>query len=130
MQLVLFRMIQLVWLQPVLRFSLCLHYHKGCSSRVIKFVHTGYSIFRSLNTMSEKQAVEAIIIVLLLKKKKKGNQDKKEKSGWNLGLKEDKTWESMKLCWQNCRWKMNAITETICEWLQKILKKYFSYKMI
>ena len=61
--------------------SLRLQYHTGCSYRVIKFVHTAYSIFRSLNTMSDKQAVAAIIIALLLKEKKKGNLGKKERSG-------------------------------------------------
>ena len=59
--------------------SLRLQYHTGCSYRVIKFVHTAYSIFRSLNTMSEKQAVAAIIIALLLKKKKKRKSRQKRK---------------------------------------------------
>ena len=115
--------------QSALRFSLCLHYHTSCSYWVVKFVHTAYSIFRSLNAMSEKQAAAAIIIALIWKKKrkrKKGNQGKKEKSGWNLGLKVGKAWEYMKLCSQDCSWKMNVITKTICGWLQKILKKSFS----
>ena len=53
--------------QSVLRSSLRLHCHTGCSYKVIKFVYTAYSIFRSLNTVSEKQAAAAIIIALLLK---------------------------------------------------------------
>ena len=47
--------------------------------RVIKFVHTAYSIFRSLNTISEKQAAAATIIALLLKKKKKRKSRQKRK---------------------------------------------------
>ena len=62
--------------QSALRFSLCLHYHTSCSYWVVKFVHTAYSIFRSLNAMSEKQAAAAIIIALLWKKKKKKKKRK------------------------------------------------------
>ena len=64
--------------QSVLRFSLRLHYHTGCSYRVIKFV---LSVFRSLNTMSEKQAAAAIIIALLKKKEKKEIEAKKKSLG-------------------------------------------------
>ena len=96
-------------LQSVLRFSLLLHYCTGCSYRFITFVHKVYAIFRSLNAMIEKEAAVAIIIALgFFKKRKKANQGKKEKSGWNLGLKDSKAWEYMKLCWQNCGRKMNA----------------------
>ena len=56
-----------------------LHYHAGCSYSVIKFVHTAYSIIRSLNTMTEKQAAAAIIIALLSKKEKKRKSRQKRK---------------------------------------------------
>ena len=46
-----------------------LHHDTGWSYRVLKFVDTAYSIFRSLKTMSEKQAVASITTARLKKKK-------------------------------------------------------------
>ena len=75
-----------------------LHYHTNCSYRVL----TEYSDFKSQSKMSQEQGAIAVIIALISEKNKPNEKRKKEESVLNLGLKEEKTKDLMKLCLQNC----------------------------
>ena len=52
--------------------------------------------------MSQEQGAIAVIIALISEKNKPNEKRKKEESVLNLGLKEEKTKDLMKLCLQNC----------------------------
>ena len=52
--------------------------------------------------MSQEQGAIAVIIALISEKNNSNEKRKKEESVLNLGLKEEKTKDLMKLCLQSC----------------------------
>ena len=60
-------------------------------TELIKVVQTDYSAFKSSSKMIQEQVTVAVIIALISEKKKSRKNRKKEKSVWNLDLKEEKT---------------------------------------